>query len=100
MTTRGDAATAFLKFSCFPAFLISVQPVATTTNVGDGAPIGNLRFSAEGDHRCTAPRASTTAKVLDEIRESGLWKNERIITSPQGAEIDVTAPGGRAAARP
>ena len=27
--------------------------------------------------------------VLDEIRDSGLWKEERIIASPQGAEIDV-----------
>ena len=32
-------------------------------------------------------------KVLDEIRESGLWKRERIITSPQGADIEVTLPG-------
>jgi len=31
-------------------------------------------------------------KVLDEIRDSGLWKDERIISSPQGAEISV---GGR-----
>jgi glycine C-acetyltransferase len=28
-------------------------------------------------------------KILDEIRESGLWKHERIIASPQGAEIEV-----------
>ena len=28
-------------------------------------------------------------KLLDEIRESGLWKHERIIASPQGAEIEV-----------
>ena len=27
--------------------------------------------------------------TLDEIRSSGLWKEERIITSPQGAEIEV-----------
>jgi glycine C-acetyltransferase len=32
------------------------------------------------------------AAVLDEIRQSGLWKEERIIQSPQGAEITV---GGR-----
>ena len=32
-------------------------------------------------------------KVLDEIRESGLEKRERIITSPQGADIEVTLPG-------
>ena len=32
-------------------------------------------------------------KVLDEIRESGLWKRERPITSAQGAEIEVTLPG-------
>jgi len=32
-------------------------------------------------------------KVLDEIKESGLWKKERPITSPQGAEIEVTIPG-------
>jgi glycine C-acetyltransferase len=34
------------------------------------------------------------AKVLDEIRESGLWKRERLITSAQGADIEVTPPGG------
>jgi glycine C-acetyltransferase len=34
------------------------------------------------------------AKVLNEIRESGLWKKERIISSAQGAEIEVTPPGG------
>ncbi|RZS92220.1 glycine C-acetyltransferase [Aquimarina brevivitae] len=28
---------------------------------------------------------------LDEIREAGLYKSERIITTPQGAEIDTTA---------
>jgi glycine C-acetyltransferase len=28
-------------------------------------------------------------KVLDEIRDSGLWKDERIIASPQGAKITV-----------
>jgi glycine C-acetyltransferase len=33
------------------------------------------------------------SKVLDEIRESGLWKKERTITSAQGAEIEVTLPG-------
>jgi len=33
------------------------------------------------------------AKVLDEIRESGLFKKERTITSAQGAEIEVTMPG-------
>jgi glycine C-acetyltransferase len=27
--------------------------------------------------------------ILDDIRDSGLWKDERIITSPQGAEISV-----------
>jgi glycine C-acetyltransferase len=32
-------------------------------------------------------------RVLDEIRESGLWKRERPITSAQGAEIEVTLPG-------
>jgi glycine C-acetyltransferase len=32
-------------------------------------------------------------KVLDEIRESGLWKRERPITSAQGADIEVTLPG-------
>src|SRR6185436_13000042 len=32
-------------------------------------------------------------KVLDEIRESGLFKRERVITSPQGADIEVTPPG-------
>jgi glycine C-acetyltransferase len=32
------------------------------------------------------------ASILDEIRQSGLWKDERIIESPQAAEIRV---GGR-----
>ncbi len=32
-------------------------------------------------------------RALDEIRESGLWKRERPITSAQGAEIEVTLPG-------
>ena len=32
-------------------------------------------------------------KILDEIRESGLFKKERTITSPQGADIEVTMPG-------
>ncbi len=27
--------------------------------------------------------------ILDDIRQSGLWKDERIITSPQGAKISV-----------
>jgi glycine C-acetyltransferase len=27
---------------------------------------------------------------IEEIKESGLFKNERIIASPQGAEITVT----------
>ncbi len=31
-------------------------------------------------------------KILTEIRDAGLWKHERIIASPQGAEISV---GGR-----
>jgi glycine C-acetyltransferase len=29
-------------------------------------------------------------KILDEIREAGLYKNERIIVSPQGAEIELS----------
>jgi glycine C-acetyltransferase len=33
-------------------------------------------------------------KVLAEIRESGLWKRERTITSAQDAEIEVTPEGG------
>jgi glycine C-acetyltransferase len=32
-------------------------------------------------------------RTLDEIREAGLWKKERVITSPQGADIEVTPPG-------
>jgi glycine C-acetyltransferase len=28
-------------------------------------------------------------KIIDEIREAGLYKNERIIVSPQGAEIEL-----------
>jgi glycine C-acetyltransferase len=30
-------------------------------------------------------------KILDEIREAGLYKNERIIVSPQGAEIELNS---------
>ncbi len=30
-------------------------------------------------------------QTLDEIRESGTWKNERIITTPQKSRIDTTA---------
>ncbi len=30
---------------------------------------------------------------LEEIRKNGLYKEERIITSPQGADIEVTLPG-------
>jgi glycine C-acetyltransferase len=37
------------------------------------------------------PRAHYRA-ILDDIHDSGLWKDERIITSPQGSEITV---GGR-----
>src|SRR5258707_6688368 len=33
------------------------------------------------------------AAELEEIRSAGLFKSERIITSPQGAEIMVTLPG-------
>src|SRR2546426_9706331 len=29
------------------------------------------------------------AKILGEIRNSGLWKEERVIASPQGVEIEV-----------
>ena len=29
--------------------------------------------------------------ILDEIKESGLWKDERIITTPQKSKIDTTA---------
>jgi len=32
--------------------------------------------------------------TLDEIREAGLWKTERIITTPQSADIGVTGRGG------
>jgi glycine C-acetyltransferase len=28
-------------------------------------------------------------KILTEIRDAGLYKNERIIVSPQGAEIEL-----------
>ena len=33
-------------------------------------------------------------RELDEIRAQGLYKSERIITSPQGADIIVARPGG------
>ena len=29
------------------------------------------------------------AGIIDEIKEAGLYKNERIIVSPQGAEIEL-----------
>src|SRR5436853_6288379 len=29
------------------------------------------------------------SRILAEIRESGLWKEERVIASPQGVEIEV-----------
>lgn len=32
--------------------------------------------------------------ILDEIKESGLWKDERIITTPQGSRIDTTKADG------
>ena len=32
--------------------------------------------------------------ILDEIKNSGLWKNERIITTPQSNKIDTTASKG------
>lgn len=32
--------------------------------------------------------------ILDDIKESGLWKEERIITTPQSACIDTTKAGG------
>jgi glycine C-acetyltransferase len=28
-------------------------------------------------------------KIIDEIKDNGLYKNERIIVSPQGAEIEL-----------
>ena len=28
--------------------------------------------------------------ILDDIKQSGLWKEERIITTSQGAQIDTT----------
>ena len=34
------------------------------------------------------------AALAQEIKDSGLWKTERIITTPQGAEIDTTATKG------
>jgi glycine C-acetyltransferase len=30
-------------------------------------------------------------KIIDEIREAGLYKNERVIVSPQGAEIELNS---------
>ena len=32
--------------------------------------------------------------ILNEIRESGLWKEERVITTPQGNKIDTTETRG------
>ncbi|MCL2234927.1 MAG: glycine C-acetyltransferase [Defluviitaleaceae bacterium] len=34
------------------------------------------------------------AALAQEIKDSGLWKTERIITTPQGAQIDTTATKG------
>ncbi|MDQ1296167.1 MAG: glycine C-acetyltransferase, partial [Bacteroidota bacterium] len=28
-------------------------------------------------------------KIIDEIKDNGLYKNERVIISPQGAEIEL-----------
>jgi len=39
------------------------------------------------------------AKEIDEIRDSGLYKTERIINSPQGPEITVNLPGWSPAAK-
>ena len=36
------------------------------------------------------PALEKYRKTLDEIRESGTWKNERIITTPQKSRIDTT----------
>jgi len=36
---------------------------------------------------------STYAKVLDEIRDAGLWKEERLLTTPQGAVIRTQGGG-------
>ena len=33
-------------------------------------------------------------KLAQEIKDSGLWKTERVITTPQGAQIDTTATNG------
>ena len=35
-------------------------------------------------------------KTLDEIRDAGLWKGERVITTPQAARIAATPPAGGA----
>ena len=32
--------------------------------------------------------------ILDEIKNAGLWKEERIITTPQSAQIDTTKADG------
>ena len=32
--------------------------------------------------------------ILDDIKQSGLWKEERIITTPQSAQIDTTQAQG------
>lgn len=45
-----------------------------------------------GEHPMYDQLRIHTAATLEEIRNSGLWKEERLITSPQGAEIQV---GGR-----
>src|SRR5215813_2418902 len=39
--------------------------------------------------KATYPIQARLLKELEEIKASGLFKNERIITSPQGAEIVV-----------
>ena len=33
-------------------------------------------------------------KTLNDIRDSGLWKDERVLISPQGAAVDVKIPSG------
>ena len=32
--------------------------------------------------------------ILDDIKQSGLWKEERIITTPQSSSIDTTKANG------
>ena len=48
-----------------------------------------------GTPPCTRTRNPSTPQALAEIEAAGLWKHERLITSPQAAHITTQRQGGR-----